>query len=424
MRTKIILTLTVIISLLFLTNWLTGRYLASRVDLQLRQIAETEDGIHYEYSSIKVNPALRSLAIRNLVFTNDETVFEARHIRGSVTLADIRRIIRNRSDNPLSDVRSFRLNIDRLKVGSSSKVRTLNLIYSGRMDELALLVQDRRQPQLNHRFTLTMQEVTDPGVMHELVSGIPAFQNYRYPEHFDLVRLQLQYLGGPQVVQLNNLLLQSSDLKLAAQGMFRYGEGEWPATPGEMELSYELNAATHDMARLPLRDNLGGFSMDSLSVRSKVHLEDTGKSSLRHPLTWPGENSVYLDNIHWYPPERLTEQYSMLFGMIGVSHSELPVRSVQADYRISGDSLIIEDALLATKAFDAAVRARVAFPEGLTPDISEGSLTFVRTSAAFNDFVDGIEGLFQIELPRRDGRIHFQFSGDPRSPDFDLDLPF
>ncbi len=422
MRTKIFITIILIFGVLFLINFLSGRYLASRVDQQLQQIADTDDRISYEYSSLKVNPAFGSLTINDLSFYGEDDTYEAERIRGSLTYADIWRIIRNRSDHPLSNIRSFQVTVNALQAGSATTVRTVNLLYSGRMDELVTLTLDDQAPRYDHRITLTLLDISNSGAAPGHSGLLPVLQYLHLPEHINQFNTQLHYRAGEQRIALNNLRLKSPELVLTANGELRYGESGWPLSPENITLDYELDASTRDLAKLPLSNTLGGFSMDTLSVHSRFRLDDIAAFGNRHPLTYPGETTLYLGNIHWYPPDQLIEQYGLLFGMLDISEERLPVRNFRTHYRNTGDTLRINESTLSTEPFDAAIQALVHTPADQRPEILNGSITFVRTGAAFNDFVDGVEGLFAIELPRRDGQLHFEFSGDPGSPDFDLNL--
>lgn len=436
MRAKLIIGFFVLIAALILANWLAGRMLASQIDLQLRQFAETEERIGYEHEKISVNPAFGSLTIEKLAYESDNEHIQAQTIIGSLTYADMWRIIRQRSGNPLENIRSFRVTAESAKmtfspdISSSHKsvaetislrFETLTVIYNGRMDELSGILKEDRTPDHNHRINISTEEIAISGIPPIREADIPLVAGYKLPENIERASLQIRYLAQNQKASLSAFRIESPELMFRANGLITYGDTGWPREPESWSLDYDLSARTHDIARLPLSPRLGGFSMDTMSVSSSVSFDHIHAGS--HPLTLPGENTLYLGNITWYPPDHLTEQYGMMFSMFGISEQQLPVRALDAKWEHRNDTLRIEDATFYTEPFDALLRAIVSIPGNGDTDIVEGSVRFIRTSADFSDFIDGFEGLFQIELPRKDGRIHLEFSGDPRSPDLDIELP-
>lgn len=450
MRTKLIITVILLIALLFLVNWLCGRYLASLVDRQLQYVAEEDDRITLQYSSLNINPAFGSLTISNFYFQDNENRFETENIKVSLTYADIWRSIRYSSENPIAQIHSFRITANDVSVSresirnrdsgrNSSEVNfedqtdetaipadfvisTLNFVYSGRLDELLQLTENEHPPQLNHSFTLNLMEVSIRNEVSIPELSVPAVSDYQLPEEITRFHLQIHYLSNEKVVNLNSLQLVAPGLELQAGGNIRYGDRGWPGEPESGELDYELDASTRNRARLQLPGILGGFSMDSLFIDSDLQFHDSDSFKTGRLFSLPGQTSLHLSDIRWYPSDDLIEEYGMLFGMFNTTEQQLPIRSIQADYHTTSDTLRIDEAMLLTDLFDARIHVVMVSPGNRRPEILEGSVTFVRTGAAFNDFVDGIEGLFQIDLPRREGRIHLRFSGDPQSPDLNMNL--
>lgn len=447
MRTKLIIFVVVLAGILILANWLSGQYLASRLDRQLQQIAETDAQFSYEYSTLRVNPAMGSLTIRDLLVHEGNSRYQVGKIRGSMPYADIWRVIRHGSNNPAEQIHSFRLSVTSLTIAgqeadrqpdsngvhsdsgntsiaaSPATVRTLNIVYNGRLDELLALFTNDRTPQQNHSFNLSIRNISSGKALSQMLHEAPVLADYHIPQEISQFGIQARYLAYEKKITISTMRMTAPGFTFRGGGEIHYGDQGWPENPESVLLNYDFNASTRDMARIQLSDILGGLSMDTLSVTSQIETDDPSLFGRRHPLAIPGETTLYLGNLHWYPSDRITEQYGMLFGMFGISERQLPIRSFRTTYHNSGDTLRINDALLATDPFDARLEAVVATPMGRRADIVDGSVTFVRTSAAFNDFVDGLEGLFQFDLPRRDGRLHFRFTGDPQAPDFDLNLP-
>ncbi len=443
MRTKLILFLIVLAGILILANWLAGRHLSSKVDQQLRIIAESQESVSYDYQSLHINPALGAITIEKLSFEDDESILYTENIRGSLPYADIWRVLRQGGEAPADQIRSFRLNTRSISLHSKNSdngpdgdnmgqtsfsaqpitLRSLDIVYNGKLDQVSGMFTGDKPPEANHRINISANDLSSDGEIPEHIGSVPILAGYHFPGQIDQLNLQIRYLAEEQTAQITSMKLVAPNATFRAGGTLRYDEQGWPDTPANIELHYDLNAKTKDIARLPLSDAIGGFSMDSLSISSSIETDMASMLTDRHPLTIPGETSLYLSNIHWYPASRLTEQYGMLFNMLAVNGQRLPLRSLQADYQNTRDTLRVREAVFRTEPFDALLRATVLMPTEQRPEIVDGSLTFIRTSADFNDFVDGIEGLFQLELPRRDGRLHLPFRGDPASPDFDLNLP-
>ncbi len=438
MRTKLILTLILLLGLFFFLNWASGRYLASLVTQQLDRLASVDDGVEYRYDKVAVNPAFGSLTVNNLAFHHHGNLIEIKKVTGSLTHADMWRVMRKGSGDPLAQIHSFRIGMEDLNFhdtpsgisgfqredndpfqwlfGESVMIGSLHLIYNGRMDELLQIAGSTHPPRQNHRISLKMDDIEFHEEIPEQLKSLPVFSGFFFPEFIEQLTFQIRYNAEQRSAKLSSLRMTTPDLSLRTSGELSYGESGWPDHPEKWNLNYMLHAATHEVARLPLPGKLGGFSMDTLSVSSIVSFDDSQR--MRHPFTLPGQTSVYLGDIWWYPSSDLTQQYGLIFGMFGLSDKELPIQSIQARWSNSGDTLRIDDTAVSTDPFDAKINSIVTLPPDLRADILEGSIIFTRTNAAFNDFVDGVEGLFRVELPRKNGQLFFEFSGDPRSPHF------
>ncbi len=436
MRTKLILSALVLAGLLFLLNWAAGRYLASVVTQQFDRVAKTHAQTEYSYDRISVNPAFGSLTISDLIFRQQDNVVEIEQITGSLTHADLWRILRKGSHDPFAQIRSFRIRIEELVAhnasagssgahsrdndpfqwlfGESVMVRRAYLLYNGHMDELLQIAASKEPPQYNHRISMSLDDIVLHEEIPEQLMALPIFSGYRFPDFMEQVALQIQYRSDRKTATLSSLRISAPGLSFRTSGDISFSKEGWPAEPDSWNLKYMLRAATPELTRLPLPGKLGGFAMDTLSVTSDISFDHEMRD--RHPLTLPGENSVYLGGVRWYPSSELIRQYGMMLGMFGLPENELPVHSIRANWINRSDTLRIRDTRLSTEPFDARIQAIVAIPPGEHATILDGSVTFSRTSAAFNDFVDGVEGLFQIKLPRKDGQLHFEFYGDPQAP--------
>ena len=436
MRTRLIISALLLAGLLFLLNWAAGRYLASVVTQQFDRVARFHAETEYTYDRISVNPAFGSLTIRDLVFRHYDNVIEAESITGSLTHADLWRILRKGSRDPLAQIRSFRIRMEDLMIhdasegsseeysrredpfqwlfGESMTVRRAYLLYNGRMDELLQIPAIQSPPRHNHRISMSLDEITFHEEIPEQLMALPIFSGYRFPDSMEQVAIQLRYRSDRKKVTLSSLRMSAPGLYFNTSGDISFREEGWPSEPDAWNLKYMLHAATPDLARLPLPGNLGGFAMDTLSVTSDISFHHEMRD--RHPLTLPGENSLYLGTVRWYPSSELIQQYGMMLGMFGMPENELPVHSIRANWINRNDTLRVRDTRISTEPFDTRIQVLAAMPPGERATILDGSVTFTRTSAAFNDFVDGVEGLFQIELPRKDGQLHFEFYGDLQAP--------
>ena len=436
MRTRLIISALLLAGLLFLLNWAAGRYLASVVTQQFDRVARFHTQTEYTYDRISVNPAFGSLTIRDLVFRQKDNMIEVEKITGSLTHADLWRILRKGSQDPLAQIHSFRLRLEELVAhdasegssganlqdndpfqwlfGESVMVRRAYLLYNGRMDELLQIAASRKPPIYNHRISLSLDEITFHEVIPEQLTALPIFSGYRFPDSMEQVAMQLRYRADRKTATLNSLRISAPGLYFNTSGEISFREEGWPAEPDSWNLRYTLRAATPDLARLPLPGKIGEFVMDTLSVTSDISFDHEMRD--RHPLTLPGENSVYLGTVRWYPSAELIRQYGMMLGMFGLPENELPVHFIRANWVNSNDTLRVRNTSISTDPFDTRIQAIIAIPAVERATILDGSVIFTRTSAAFNDFVDGVEGLFQIELPRKNGQLHFEFHGDLQAP--------
>lgn len=444
MRTKLIIAAVVLFGLLFLLNWAAGRYLASLLTHQLDRMAAVDERVH-RYASVDVNPAFGSLTIDSLGIRHEDTWIKASRITGSLTHADLWRVLRKGAHDPLTQIHSFRIRMEDVAImelpgavnrpeppqtddlslwpfSESVMIDRVNILYNGNMDELMQLAGRTRPPEQNHRVSISLDEILFHEEIPEQLRSLPVFSGYRFPEFIDQLTLQVRYRAYKNTASLTSLRIDTPGLYLRTSGDLIYGEQGWPNRPEHWNLDYELDATTHELARLPLPGNMGGFAMDTLSVNSTIRFAHSQRH--HHPFTLPGETYMYLGDIRWYPSTALTEEYGLIFGMFGRSENELPVQSIRASWSNREDTLRIKDSEISTEPFDATLDAVVAIPPKQRSRILDGSVTFTRTSAAFNDFIDGVEGLFRIELPRKNGQLYFEFSGDPLSPEFNfLDRP-
>ncbi len=430
--------------LLVLMNWLGGRYLSSLVDQQLQQIAATDDQLDYRYQSLNINPLFGSLTISEIVYRDHKTLFEADEARGSLTWADMWRVLRHGSDNPLSQIRSFRLTATSLTIHSTTletdhsanseftnpaepvynfpniAIKSINLLYNGRMDELLKLTRITHPPHFNHRINISLSHVSAQNGVQTISEALPVLSGYLMPDNIDRINFQIRYRANKKTAQLSTLRIHSPKLTIRAGGDIRYDDVGWPNQPESYSIYYQLNSVSHDLARINLPGILGGFSMDTLSVTSQLQFDR--EAAVRHPLALPGETTLYMGGIQWFPSSSMIDRFGIIFGMFGLSEKQLPVRSLRSTYHITHDTLRIDDATIHTEPFDARIHMLLATPPNQQSNIQEGSVTFIRTGAKFDDFVDGLEDLFRLELPRKDGQLYFEFSGDPGSPDFNFDI--
>ncbi len=438
MRTKLIISLLLLAGLVFLLNWAAGRYLSTLVTQQFDRIAHAHDQMDYSYEKISVNPAFGSLTIKHLSFRQQDRTTEIESITGSLTHADLWRVLRKGSHDPLPHIYSFRIRLENLVIhdlqeraevsyrhdddafqwlfGESMKIRRARFLYNGRMDELVQIADSQVPPKNNHRISISLDEIEFHEEIPEQLAALPVFSGYRFPDNMDQVALQIRYLADRKIATLNSLRITAPDLYLRGNGEFSYGDDGWPWEPESSQVNYMLQAATRELTRLPLPHKLGRFSMDTLSVTSNVGYEI--READRHPLLMPGETTAYLGNIRWYPSNKLIQEYGMLLGMFGLPENELPVNSIRANWNTRNDTLRIDNTVISTDPFDAKLHAVVALSPGERAHNMEGAITFTRTSAAFNDFIDGVEGLFRIRFPRREGQLYFEFHGDPQAPVF------
>lgn len=438
MRTKLIVSLLLLLALLFLLNWAAGRYLAAIVTQQFDLIVGTHGQMDYSYEKVSVNPAFGSLTIHDLAFRQQGGLMEVERITGSLTHADVWRILRKGSRDPLAQIHSFRIRMEELAIhdapagatelplrgndprqwlfGESMMVRRVLLMYNGRMDELLQIAESDEPPKHNHRISISLDDVTFHEEIPEQLTDLPVFSGYRFPDSMDQVALQIRYQADRKKATLSSLRITAPGLSLRTSGEVIYGDHGWPAEPDSWKLNYMLHAATRELARLPLPGKLGGFAMDTLSVTSNVSFDHEHRD--RHPFALPGETSLYIENVRWYPSGALIQEYGMFLNMFGLPEKELPIHSIRANWSNSSDTLRVDNTLISTEPFDARISVTAALPPGQRATILDGAVTFSRTNAAFNDFVDGVEGLFRIQLPRRDGRLHFEFHGDPQAPTF------
>ncbi|MEX0680010.1 MAG: hypothetical protein WD097_01395 [Balneolales bacterium] len=432
MRTKLLFTIIILAGLIFLANWLTGRYIASIIDQQLQQVSTSGDELDYRYTSMEVNPVMASITINDFSFQELHTIYGSRTIKASLSYADIGRLIRNSSENPLANIYTLRITATDLQIWNLNRngaptndnklaIGNANIIYNGRLDELTRIPLDTHPPDYNHRINLNLTDISSEDKIQILFKKLPVLSDYSIPDDFEQIHLHIQYRAGQKTVDINNFRVSSPRITFQIAGDIKFGDTGWPEHPEYYQLNYQLQATTHDMARLSLPGILGDFSMDTLSANGRLQFDY--ETASRHPFALPGKTSLYLENIRWYPSTQLAEQYDLFLGMFGFSGQQLPVRSIQATWHFAKDTIRIDNALLSTIPFDAQIHAVVSTPQNRRADIQNGTVTFVRTSAAFNDMVDGIEGLFHITLPRKEGRLSIEFSGNPASPEFDLNLP-
>lgn len=449
MRIRLFITALLLIALLLFLNRAAGRYLSAMVSQQLDMLAGSNQQMQYNYDRLKINPAFGSLTIEELTFLDDENRIFMKEVTGSLTYADIWRVMRKRSLHPADQIRSFRIQIYKLDYYRSPagisgtqlfhdppietgirrpasfentvqvpgfSIKDLHLIYNGRMDELLEILESRQLPEYNHRINLNVKNLHFKDSEWATAWKLPVLSGYHFPEKLDQAALQIHYLADQKKAYLSTVRVLSRDLVFLASGDVAFNDGPGPAQPDFWNLEYSLEARTHELAKLPISPLAGGFSMDTLSIKSRVTFvhEEAGNN----PLMLPGWTSLYLGEAWWYPSPALAEQYRLFFGLTGISDQKLPIESLQAEWENAEGGLTIQNTVLSTIPFDALCTFVIDTPDGLPANIQKGEILFTRTNAAFNDFIDGFEGFFRIDLPRRDGQVYLEISGDPRSPDF------
>lgn len=502
MRLKILAALILLAAMLYALNGITGWYLASLLDTQLHQLRTHNQTLDFQYDRLRVNPVMGSVTLRKLDVVTHDRQLNIKRARGSLTYADIWRMLRQQGSNPVAVLQGLRLSVNDLFLENPEtgiiKIRQTNVIYSGQLDDLFSVwsqnvssklldvPQNYLLPQHNHQITLHFRDIETRPVTgleddwHSLsLDQIPSDCNEEQPDECDglpeeqtgtvlslitsgisnqspdgranstasglvsglldfvlnhingeteELRLQVRYHASNSTLHLNNMHVNSASMKLQAAGQASYDSRGWLLDPHSWSLRYQLHTRTNRVPALPLPGIAGTFTLDTLSASGQISNrritdEERHQASVEEKLFLTGNTSLYLGGIYWYPSQQFLNEYGMVFGLLGIPHEKLPVHSMETEFRIESDSLFIDEMFMMTEPFDARLLAVIATPPDADPSIGKASLTFVRTSADFDDFVDGFESLFQIELPRSDGRIRFDFYGDPRSPEFELPVP-
>lgn len=434
---------------LFLLNRLAGNFLASQIEEQLIFISQIDNDMQYQHEGLTVNPALGTININTLSYQLRDVYIESKKIRFSFTYADMIRWIRHHEAPPLSKIRSLRFFAESLEVrhrmpagnvaaasistqlasyaddvsGTDSKLKyrglsieSLDLIYNGRLDDLAEQIYKDEPPNLNHRIHLILKNLQLSN--DDIASWLPDYQNFSLPNQFDEMNLHIRYRANEKEAHLINLNLLSSQTFFQANGSVLW-ENDLPLSqPILSAMDYQWNISGTAAPPLHLPGIGGTVTFDTLSIISDVYNEK--KIRNQNLLTLPGKTSVYLGDIEWYPSEELIQQYGLFSQMLGIPHDELKVEKIEASWQISSDTLQVDKVLLDTAPFGLKIQATVVEKAYETPQIVSGYITFTRTSEEVHDFINSFEQLFGLEMPRKNGQVYISFSGDLSSPDFDL----
>jgi len=201
------------------------------------------------------------------------------------------------------------------------------------------------------------------------------------------------------IAPLNNLanLLRSDDLKESA------------GTSSYLNLNGKKFRFSHP-------DSIHGF-IRANSIQFKKWLPGNSRDTVQHP------DSLLLTDVTWTLPTTLRRKYDFFIRGFDFEEGRVPIETIELIYKSSrgGRLLQIENCTIRSDLFTATINGEILADYDMMEftKINRLDIRIADFSDKFSTFLNNLETLLNIQIPREGEDIHFGLSGTLFKPEID-----
>ncbi|MEX1122916.1 MAG: hypothetical protein WED82_12320, partial [Balneolales bacterium] len=340
---KIIIVTVLLVAIILLANWWSGRVISSHINVQLSEISEDRAG-DISYEKIRVSPLLSQVTINNFSYRNDNNIeFTAENIRSSLTYRDfVRLLIDNPSQsfNEISYLSVYASNSSWIDYSESTEITLVDGFFTlqGNIMEVVSAAIQKRFPKTPWDLDIDLYELRDQD-LNVSQSFLPGFKQ-QDNDYIEVLSGNFEYDPVLKEIQARNALLQAHFVDLEFDGTASYDEG-WSILPGNYNINYKLNAQPFG-TRFTISPELGQIAFDKVDLMASAsfNTKELQASSVNLFLT-EGESNFSFDQIRIHPSNQILEEYGMFSQAFGLDLQNLYLNKFSGRYILEDDRLLL-----------------------------------------------------------------------------------
>lgn len=421
MRYKILIFVIVLAVIILLANYAIGRIIAGILDDVIQEQVEYRlPDAEVRYDRVGVNPVLARVHLDNIHLANPDTyLFQNQRAGIHVSLRDV--ISAVRSDDPLDEIRSFKITFEQGNWEDIQNNRTVDFTgaewqFHGNLGQL--FGADGRPVAAGHSqrilFTVNrpvLQRFFDQTPIADILNPVPEVTE------FQRITGVLQYNPDDGITYLRPLNFESENLDLTINGEFDYPERPSQLLqPRNLNLSFNSESEPGETA-IRISEHVGSMRARSATVSGEVSYLHKDEQ------TWDLNDldiTYALNSPELLPSDRLQREYGSVFQTFGINTSRLPARRWNGSIIQREDGISFRDNEIETAYFDVGINFLVSNADTDEAEINDGRIRVHNQSTAFREFLDDIEMLTGIDLKRENEELLIRMNGPLDNLRFDF----
>ena len=421
---KSIVTVGFIIVLVLLANWWTGQLIRDQIQEQLPALLGPDNAANLSYEGISVSPLLSQITFSDVQYrATDNQVFQAEVIRSSITYRDFFRLLRENPGNTLNSIGHLSLYIDGSSLVNHGKATEVTMddgffTLDGNLGEAVRSAVNRRMPNSPYTLNIDVYDVRDQS-LNTSQGFLPGFKEDDDDRTIHVARGSFKYDPVLDQINIEDAELHAPKISMEVEGTGKHTSPRQHFFPSLFQLTYKLTAQPGD-TRFTLSPRVGQISMAEVSLESNavIDLGNLSEFSFENLIT-DGATRFDLERVRLYPSDHLIQEYGMMSQAFGMDISSLYLNSVNGQYTLNSDRLVVHNTEVATSFFTALLNIDLDLdidrPNAST--INEGSVRIFDMASPIQNFFEDVETLFSTRFEREeDDEILIRFRGPVTAP--------
>lgn len=417
-KTRIILTVAVIIISLIIGNWIYGNILAKKIELQIeQQVASVFEGAEVKFEKIQVNPLLSKLEFYGLQVVNKQgaDLLRCSKVKLGMPYSEAMRLLKTKQ---FEEIKTFRVHVSDAAVflegvDDQLLIEEVFFSYKGHLTKQDIEQLDDKFPNKKQTVKIDANGLSFAETPWMGALGFTSEQ----VDHFNKIeKLTADFSFNPnkQLIKLNDLLIHSPLLSCTSVGELNYkNEG------------LKNIKTTHSSSSFELKLNDRGVEWGNA--------ETNGKYTLGNMYVKMDGDVSYTDSlphIHAQSTQLLIEDLSVEFAgakkaqletqtaLLGLKMDKLMLKRLALNSKLENNQLIISEGELLSSIMNAELQAKINVDKR-----NHKHSQIEKATLIISDLVPGIENAlttFELmtmqSLPRKGKSIVLEMSGDVTRP--------
>lgn len=420
---RIFIAIIILIAIILLANWWSGRIISSQINIQLTEILGDDQAAGLNYDHINVSPILSQITFNQFSYRHTNNVeFKAETIRTSLTYSDFLSLLfgnPSKAFNEISLLSMYINNSSWIDYNDSNEITLVDgfFILEGNIAEILQAATQKRLPSIPFNLEVDMYELEDQD-LNVSQSFLPSFEQSDRYDYIESISGKFDYDPVLEEIHARDALVRAPFLDLEFDGTASFDSVEWSFLPRNLNINYTLNAQPIGV-KFNIGPEIGQIAFDDMKVQSTTSFDtDDIQASLLNLLLSEGETLFHLSRIRIHPSDNILQEYGMFSQTFGLDLESIFLNRVAGSYALENNRLLLDDTKLETDFFTATLDADISLSEYWKQSvINEGSLRVSDMSSDIEEFFNDIEVLFDTEWQRDNGDILIYFGGSVSSPE-------